>query len=211
MPLGPLLAAVLAAAWPLRGEAAPLNLGTMNCATYEHDVLGSSAPQDPIDTVMWLFGFSVARSGERVMYGNSLTAFGFALDAQCKNNPDSTLLTAVTVVKSQRDNPMDLSRVDCATFENRHVGLRKSDPEGAKTLTMWLYGYAVGLTGGAVLDADSLSRFDAGLEEHCTAFPQDTLFDALSARNPAVPKPAARPPHTPRAARPVPKTAVPLP
>ena len=175
-------------------HAAPLNLATVSCAKYENEVLASTVPgytADPIDTVMWLFGFSIAKSGERAMFGDSLTAFGFALDTECKNNPATTLLEAVTTVKSKRDNPMDLTRLDCATFETRHVGLRKSDPESANTLTMWLFGYSVGLSGSHILDPDGLAKFDAALEERCIKNPEDSVFDALSAErvpSRAVPK-----------------------
>jgi hypothetical protein len=186
---GLLLAAALL---PLRSHAVELDLAAVNCSKYENEVLASTLPgntTDPIDTVMWLFGFSVAKTGERVMYGDSLMAFGFALDAECKNNPTTSLLQAVVAVKSKRDNPMDLTRLDCATFETRHVALRKSDPENAKTLTMWLFGYSVGISGGRIFDAGALSKFDSGLDERCTKHPQDSLFDALSAPNPAVPLP----------------------
>lgn len=191
--MGALLLA--AALLPQRSHAVELNLATVSCAKYENEVLTSTVAgydTDPIDTVMWLFGFSVAKAGERVMYGDSLSAFGFALDAECKNNPTTSLLEAVTAIKSKRDNPMDLTRLDCATFETRHVSLRKSDPESAKTLTMWLFGYSIGLSGSHILDAGSLNNFDLGLDERCTKHPQDSVFDALSAPNPAVPsKPPA--------------------
>ena len=197
---------------PPRSHAVELNLAAVSCAKYENEVLTSSIPgyaADPIDTVMWLFGFSVARSGDRVMYGDSLTAFGFALDGECKDNPTSSLLDAVTGIRSKRDNPMDLTRLDCATFETRHVALRKSDPESANTLTMWLYGYSVGIAGGHVLDADSVNKFDQGLDDRCTKHPDDSLFDALSAPNAAVPsqnapRPAARKAAAPKSATPQP-------
>jgi HdeA/HdeB family len=185
-----LVAALLAQ----RSHAAQLNLAAVSCSKYENEILAAAGPApnaDPINTVMWLFGFSVAKSGERAMFGDSLTAFGFALDTECKNNPTSTLLEAVTTVKSKRSNPMDLVGLDCATFETRHVNLSKSDPESANTLTMWLFGYSVGLSGGHVLDADSLDKFDAGLNDRCTQHPQDSLYDALSAPNPAIPGSAA--------------------
>lgn len=192
--MGALLLA--AALLPPRSHAVELDLAAVSCSKYENELLESTLPgytTDPIDTVMWLFGFSVAKSGERVMYGNSLMAFGFALDAECKSNPTTSLLQAVITVKSKRDNPMDLTRLDCTTFETRHVALRKSDPESANTLTMWLFGYSVGISGSSIFDAGSLSKFDLSLDERCTKYPQDSLFDALSARNPAVlsPRPAA--------------------
>jgi hypothetical protein len=183
-------AALVALLWAPASQAAVLNLAAVSCEKYENEILAAPDTHeaaDPIDTVMWLFGFSVATAGDRVMYGASLSPFGFALDARCKANPNDSLLDAVTTVKSKRDNPMDLTRLECPTFETRHAALRKSDPEAANTLTMWLFGYAVGLSGGHVLDAAALSRFDAGLDERCAKHPSDSLFDALSAPNPAVP------------------------
>ncbi len=179
------------ALFPRQSSAVELNLAAMSCAKYENEVLTSTLPgytADPINTVMWLFGFSIAKSGERVMYGDSLSAFGFALDGECKTNPTSTLLAAVTEAKSKRNNPMDLTRLDCATFETRHVALGKSDPESAKTLTMWLFGYSVGLTGSHVLNPDAVEKFDSALNDHCIKHPEDSLFDALNSPNPAVPK-----------------------
>jgi hypothetical protein len=195
---------------PRGSHGAEVNLAAVNCSQYENEMLASTLPgykADPIDTVMWLFGFSVAVSGERVMYGDSLTAFGFALDAKCKNSPTATLLEAVSSVRSKRENPMDLTRLDCATFESRHLALRKSDPESATTLTMWLFGYAVGVSGSRQFDAGAIDRFDSSLNEWCTSHPGDSLFDALSAPNQAVPKsrqaaprPAAPKPAAPGAA-----------
>ena len=182
---------------PQESHGTELNLAAVNCSQYENEILASTMPGykvDPIDTVMWLFGFSVAKSGERVMYGDSLTAFGFALDAKCKNNPTTTLLEAVNSVRSKRENPMDLTRLDCATFETRHVALRKSDPESATTLTMWLFGYAVGVSGSQLFGADGVGRFESSLNDWCTNHPQDSLFDALSAPNQAVPKPRSAAP-----------------
>jgi hypothetical protein len=196
--LARIMAALLmtAALLPQRSHAVELNLATLSCSKYESEVLTSTVPgydADPIDTVMWLFGFSVAKAGEHVMYGDSLSAFGFALDTECKNNPTTSLLEAVTSIKSKRENPMDLTRLDCATYETRHAALRKSDPESAKTLTMWLFGYSVGISGSQILDAGSLNNFDLGLDERCTKHPQDSLFDALSGPNPGVPSKSPAP------------------
>jgi hypothetical protein len=206
--LGALVAA--AVLYPQHSHATELNLAAVNCSQYENEVLASTVPghmTDPIDTVMWLFGYSVAKSGERVMYGDSLTSFGFALDAKCKNSPATTLLEAVSSVKSKRQNPMDLTRLDCATFETRHLALRKSDPESATTLTMWLFGYAVGVSGSGRFDADAVGKFDSSLNEWCTDHPSDSLFDALSAPNKAVPKAAA--PKSAARKAPGPKTIAP--
>lgn len=176
---------------PVPSRAVEVNLAALSCDKYENELLASTLPgyaADPIDTVMWLFGFSVAKSGDHFMYGDSLTAFGFALDSECKSNPTKSLLEAVTTVKSKRQNPMDITRLNCATFESRHVALRKSDPQSADTLAMWLYGYSAGLAGRRVLDPTALATFDAALLEHCDKHPEDSLFDALSSLNPAAPK-----------------------
>jgi hypothetical protein len=173
-----------------RSQAVELNLAAVSCAKYENEVLTSAMPgygADSIDTVMWLFGFSTAKSGDRVMYGDSLRAFGFALDAECKDNPTASLLDAVTGVKSKRDNPMDLTRLDCGTFETRHANVIKSDPDSAQTLTMWMFGFAVGLSGSHILDPGLIAKFDAALADHCRRHPSDSVFDALRAPNPAVP------------------------
>jgi hypothetical protein len=160
------------------------NLTTLSCAKYEKEVLSStnsSQNADPINTVMWLLGFSVAKSGDHVMYGDALTSFGFALDSECKNNPDTSLLDAVKHVKLKHDNPMDLVTLKCAAFESRHTELTHSDPESANTLMMWLFGYSVGRSGADVFDASSLPYFESSLQTHCTAHPGDSLFDALAA------------------------------
>jgi hypothetical protein len=121
--------------------AAQLNLATLSCDKYENEIVGTpdaassgsdaptrgpvlapaTAPRpDAINTVMWLFGFSVAKAGNHVMYGDALASFGFALDAECRNNPSSSLLQAVTSVSPNRDKPMDLATLDCETFESRN-------------------------------------------------------------------------------------------
>ena len=171
---------------PTPGRAVEVNITTLSCEKYESTVLTSTLPgydADPIDTVMWLFGFSVAKSKDRFMYGDSLTAFGFALDAQCKSNPNESLLEAVTTVKSNRQNPMDLTHLSCSTFAPRHAALRKTDPQSADTLAMWLFGYSSGLAGRRVLDPSALGKFDAALLSRCDTHPEDSLFDALSSLN----------------------------
>ena len=113
---GMILAACLL---PCMSRAAELNLATLSCARYENEVLpaaASSQTADSINTVMWLFGYSVAKSGAYVMYPEALTAFGFALDGECKSNPNENLLDALAVVKPSAKNPMDLTALQCAAF-----------------------------------------------------------------------------------------------
>src|ERR1700689_2814344 len=137
------------------GRAAQLNLATLSCDKYENEIVGSAeagqssaegAPKGPtlaaaapprpdaINTVMWLSGFSVAKAGDHVMYGDALASFGFALDAECKNNPSVSLLKAISAVKMDTKNPMDLNSVECATWEARHLDMAKSDAESADTI-----------------------------------------------------------------------------
>src|SRR5271165_3054315 len=143
---------LLACLMPLTGRTGELNLATVSCDKYENEILpamGSSQSADPaknpdsINTVMWLFGYSVAKSGEHVMYGDALTSFGFALDAECKDNPSTSLLEALSSIRPKRDKPMDLTTLTCATFESRHLDTSRKDPESANTLMMWLFGYSV--------------------------------------------------------------------
>jgi len=87
---------------PVLCRAGELNLATLSCDKYENEVLTAA---DSINTVMWLFGYSVAKLGEHVMYGDALTSFGFALDAECKNSPSTSLLQAMTSVRPKRGKP----------------------------------------------------------------------------------------------------------
>jgi len=182
---------------PAMGRAGEINLATLSCDKYENEILpaaGSAQNADPakspdaINTVMWLFGYSVAKSGEHVMYGDALTSFGFALDAECKSNPSSSLLEALTSVRPKRDKPMDLTTLNCPTFESRHVDMARTDPDSANTIMMWLFGYAVGLSGSHLFDAGGMRHFESALQTRCSQHPDDSLFDALAAVN----KPAAK-------------------
>jgi len=181
---------LLASLTPAVGRAGEFNLATLSCDKYENEIMGSAtsvAEADPakrpdsINTVMWLFGYSVAKSGEHVMYGDALASFGFALDAECKNHPSTSLLEAVTTIKPKRDKPMDLTTLNCATWEPRHVELARTDPESAGTLMMWLFGYSVGQSGSHLFDAGGVARFTSALEARCTQHPDDSVFDALAA------------------------------
>jgi hypothetical protein len=168
--------------WPAMCRAAQVNLATTTCAKYQNEMIGPAAPQptaDPINMVMWLFGYSVAKSGSHYMYGEALAGFGFALDAECKNNPNESLLDALAAVKPDSKNPMDLSTLDCATFSARHVDLARKDAESANTIMMWLFGFAVASSGSHVYDAGAFGAFGPALLAECAARPQRSLFDAL--------------------------------
>ena len=165
-------------------RAAELNLATLTCAKYENEVLPAAATNptaDSLNTVMWLFGYSVAKSGAHVMYPEALAPFGFALDGECKSNPIESLLDALAVVKPEAKNPMNLTTLECAAFASRHVELARTDPESATTIMMWLFGFSVEKSGGHIFDADLLSSFQAALLADCAKRPNGSLFDALAA------------------------------
>jgi HdeA/HdeB family len=183
--------AVAACLLPLASRAAEINLATLSCDKYENEMVGSpegstgaAAPAqrpDSIDTVMWLFGYSVGKAGEHVMYGDALTSFGFALDAECRNNPSSSLLQALTSVRPKRDKPMDLMTLNCKDFESRHAQSLQSDVSSANTIMMWLFGYSVAQSGSHVLDASKAATFAATLQNRCTEHPEESLYDGLMA------------------------------
>ena len=165
-------------------RAAEVNIATLSCVKYQNEVIAPpvAAPgSDPINTMMWLFGYSVAKSGAHVMYGDALAAFGFALDAECKNNPTESLLDALSAVKPDAKNPMDLNGLECQTFAARHLDLKKSDAESADTIMMWLFGFSVAKSGSHILDAASLGVFEDALMADCKKYPGRNLFDALTA------------------------------
>lgn len=192
---------------PLAARAGEMNLATLSCNRYENEIVGTpqsdpadappaaagparsagGAPQsaeprpDAINLVMWLFGFSVARAGEHHLYADALTSFGFALDAECKDNPNMSLIEATSVVRPNREHPMDLTMLNCGTWESRHADSEQHDPESAKTIMMWLYGFAVGLSGRHMFDPAGVGPFAARLQSECREHPNDSLFDSLTA------------------------------
>jgi hypothetical protein len=165
-------------------RAAPVNLATLTCMRYQNEVIAPpvAAPDaDPINIMMWLFGFSVGKSGAHVMYGDALAGFGFALDAECKNNPTMSLLDALAKIKPDNKNPMDLAALECQTFASRHLELLQSDRESADTIMMWLFGFAVAKTGSHLFDSSALKNFEAALMADCAKYPGRSLFDELVA------------------------------
>ena len=169
---------------PCLSRAAQLNLATLSCEKYENEVLpapASNPTADSLNTVMWLFGYSVAKSGAHVMYPEALAPFGFALDSECKSNPVESLLDALAIVKPEPKDPINLTTLECAAFASRHVELARTDPESATTIMMWLFGFSVARSGSHIFDADSLSSFQAALLADCAKNPKHALFDALTA------------------------------
>jgi hypothetical protein len=168
---------------PCVSRADELNLATLTCAKYENEVLPAAATNpaaDSINTVMWLFGFSVAKTGGHVMYPDALAPFGFALDNECKSNPIESLLDALASVKPEARNPMNLATLDCGVFAQRHIELARTDPESANTIMMWLFGFSVASSGSHLFDADSLTAFQTALLADCAKRPNISLFDSLT-------------------------------
>jgi hypothetical protein len=165
-------------------RAAQVNLATLTCVRYQNEIIAPPVPTpgaDAINTMMWLFGYAVAKSGAHVMYGDALAGFGFALDAECKNNPTESLLNALAKIKPDNKNPMDLTTLECQTFATRHLELVQSDHESADTIMMWLFGFAVAKSGSHLFDPGALKSFESSLMADCKKTPGRSLFDALSA------------------------------
>ena len=165
-------------------RSAELNLATLTCGRYENEVLPAAATNpvaDSINTVMWLFGYSVAKSGAHVMYTDALAPFGFALDNECKSNPAESMLDALAIVKPDTKNPMDLANVECGSFASKHAEFARSDTESATTIMMWLFGFSVAKSGSHMFDADSLQSFAGALLADCAKHPNKSLLDTLTA------------------------------
>jgi hypothetical protein len=138
---------------------------------------------------MWLFGYSIAKSGAHVMYSDALAPFGFALDNECKSNPAESMLNALASVKPDTKNPMDLANVECGSFASRHAEFARSDTESANTIMMWLLGFSTAKSGSHNFDADILQSFAAALLADCVKHPNKSLLDALTAlKMPKTPK-----------------------
>jgi hypothetical protein len=164
-------------------HASALNLATLTCAKYQNDVLPAAASHptaDPINTVMWLFGFAVAKSGSHFLYPEGLEPFGFALDAECRNNPAESMLDALAAARLDAKTPMDLANLGSAAFASRHVEMARTDPDSANTIMMWLFGFAVAKSGGHMFDADGLASFQSALLADCNKHPTTSLFDTLT-------------------------------
>jgi HdeA/HdeB family len=181
---------------PCMCRAAPLDLATLSCDKYENEVLPAAAANptvDALNTVMWLYGYSVAKSNRHVMYPDALAPFGFGLDNECKSNPRETVLQALSYVKPDAKNPMDIAAVECGKFASRHAEFSRTDAESANTIMMWLFGFSVAKSGSHVFDADSFQPFETALLADCAKHPQVSLFDVLTSLK--LPKAGKAPAH----------------
>ena len=180
----PALAVGLCVLLPCMSHADELNLATLTCGKYEGEVLPAAATHpvaDSLNTVMWLLGYAVAKSGSRVMYPDALAPFGFALDNECKSNPAESLLDALAIAKPDAKDPLNLTTLGCPAFESRHVELARTDPESATSIMMWLFGFSVARSGSHLFDTELLSTFEGKLLAYCSKHPAASVFDALSA------------------------------
>jgi hypothetical protein len=91
------------------------------------------------------------------------------------------LFGAISAVHPDTKNPMDLNSVDCASFENRHLDMAKTDAESADTIMMWLFGFAAAKSSSHMFDPAGLKAFGAALLADCRANPNRSLYDELSA------------------------------
>jgi len=169
---------------PRSSRAGQVNFASLTCDKYESQIM-NAAPgaqgEDAINVVMWLFGWSVGKSGAHVMYGDALQQFGNALDSACKADPTSSVLHAVESVKPNSSNPMDLDTLSCVTFEARHLDMSRTDPESATTIMMWLYGFSAGRSGENVLDSAAVGPFGSALAARCNQHSDESLLAALGA------------------------------
>ena len=76
---------------------------------------------------------------------------------------------------------MDLSTLPCGAYERRHSDLEQKDPESAKTVMMWLFGFSVGKAGGHSVDSASVGRFRQALAAECARHPDVRLDETLVA------------------------------
>jgi hypothetical protein len=81
-----------------------MNLNTLECTAFasRHVELARTDPESATTIMMWLFGFSVARSGSHFFDADSLSSFQTALLADCAKHPTRTLFDALTTVKAAR-------------------------------------------------------------------------------------------------------------
>jgi hypothetical protein len=166
------------------GKAGVFDLAAFSCDGYENQILNPSPTgqsEDAVNFSMWLFGFAVGRSGDHSIYSNGLQTFGTTLDDECKRRPSATLQDALKSINPSNSSPMDLKELDCTTFEARNADLAKTDPNSARTIRMWLYGFAVGAAGGRVLNTNGLDDFDKAFTTQCSLHAKGSLFDALTA------------------------------
>jgi len=82
----------------------PMDLTALECAAFasRHVELARTDPESATTIMMWLFGFSVARSGSHIFNADSLSSFQTALLADCAKQPKQTLFDALSAVRPSK-------------------------------------------------------------------------------------------------------------
>jgi hypothetical protein len=85
-----------------------------------------------------------------------------------------------------RAGVFNLATFTCDSYENQILNAPPTaQSEDAVNFSMWLFGYAVGHTGGHAIYSAGLQAFGNALDVDCKSRPTATLLDAVSAINPA--------------------------
>ncbi len=81
--------------------ADPMDLKELDCATFEgrNADMAKSDKASARTIMMWLFGFSTARAGGRVLDTDAVDDFDQALAKQCSKHAQGTLYDALTAVR----------------------------------------------------------------------------------------------------------------
>jgi len=79
----------------------PMDLKELDCATFEarQSDLAHSDADSARTIMMWLFGFSVGRSGGRVLDTDAVGDFELALAKRCRDHAQGSLFDALTAVR----------------------------------------------------------------------------------------------------------------
>jgi hypothetical protein len=79
----------------------PMDLSSLPCGKFasRHVDMARGDPESATTIMMWLFGFSVAKSGSHLFDADSFGAFQSALLADCAKRPQINLLDALAAAK----------------------------------------------------------------------------------------------------------------
>jgi hypothetical protein len=82
-------------------EINPMDLTTLACTAFavRHADMAQSDPQSANTIMMWLYGFSVGKTGGHLLDSKELPTFSAAIAKRCTDHPDSSLFDVLTAVK----------------------------------------------------------------------------------------------------------------
>jgi hypothetical protein len=82
----------------------PMDLANVQCSSFatRHVEFARTDVESAKTVMMWLFGFSVARSGGHVFDPDSMSSFQTALLADCADHPHRALLDALTAIPTSK-------------------------------------------------------------------------------------------------------------